>query len=286
MLRSARALVRAVSLAGSRLVRFVAEPLAEADRMAIAHMQQRSLLKDRRAVGIVLLAAGALLIQHYILSDDPDNFLMLMWSVGLEDTTRQLYSAFTDPETGRFNKLLLWVMGTTLSYLVLPAILLKLSGARLRDYGLRFPESGDVRIYGVVVMLALPLIVLAVRHPSFFSYYPLYFPPAGEPLWPRFIVFEFLYILQFVAVEFLFRGVLIHGTKHRIGAFSILLPLIPYVMIHFEKPVMEAIGAVFAGLFLGFMSLKSGSIIYGIVLHIVVAVTMDMAALALQGRLF
>ena len=100
------------------------------------------------------------------------------------------------------------------------------------------------------------------------------------------MAFERLYLMQFVAVEFFFRGFLLHGAKHRFGAWAILLPLIPYMMVHFGKPPAEAAGEVVAGLVLGFLSLRTGSILYGVVLHAGVALAMDLASLTQQGRLF
>jgi len=49
-------------------------------------------------------------------------------------------------------------------------------------------------------------------------------------------------------------------------------------MIHFGKPLPETIGAIFAGIVLGSMSLKSNSIWLGVLLHFSVAISMDFFA--------
>jgi membrane protease YdiL (CAAX protease family) len=46
-------------------------------------------------------------------------------------------------------------------------------------------------------------------------------------------------------------------------------------MIHFGKPIQETLGAIVAGILLGFMALKTRSIWLGAALHIAVAWTMD-----------
>ena len=48
---------------------------------------------------------------------------------------------------------------------------------------------------------------------------------------------------------------------------------------------LETIGAVFAGLILGYLSLRKGSIFTGIALHFSVAITMDVLALYHLGFL-
>jgi hypothetical protein len=101
---------------------------------------------------------------------------------------------------------------------------------------------------------------------------------SGEPFWLRMIVWQLLYALQFVALEFFFRGYLIHGWKRRLGPYAIFAAMVPYCLIHFGKPLPETLGSIVAGVVLGLMSLKTNSIWPGAGLHIAVAWTMDAAA--------
>jgi membrane protease YdiL (CAAX protease family) len=59
--------------------------------------------------------------------------------------------------------------------------------------------------------------------------------------------------------------------------------MIPYVMIHFGKPLPETLGAIIAGLVLGHLALKSRSVWLGIATHVIVATSMDFAALLRRG---
>ena len=129
----------------------------------------------------------------------------------------------------------------------------------------------------------IPLILLASTTNSFQHKYPFYSPPFGESLWPNFIIWQCLYLLQFFALEFFFRGFMLHGIKKRFGFYSIWVMMIPYMMIHFQKPMPETIGAIFAGIILGALSLKSRSIWLGVAIHYSVAITMDLAALWQKG---
>ncbi|MBT8199929.1 MAG: CPBP family intramembrane metalloprotease, partial [Acidimicrobiia bacterium] len=60
---------------------------------------------------------------------------------------------------------------------------------------------------------------------------------------------------------------------------AVWVMVVPYMMIHFTKPPLEALGAVVAGAVLGVLSLRKESIWLGAALHIGVALTMDIAAL-------
>ena len=55
--------------------------------------------------------------------------------------------------------------------------------------------------------------------------------------------------------------------------------IVPYMMIHFPKPWLEASGAIFFGLFLGVLALHTRSIWGGVLVHISIALSMDIAAL-------
>jgi len=260
--------------------------LAEANEAAALAWRSPDGRSDRRLLSIVLVAALCLYLQHYLVIQGVSGLPAFLFALGAEQTARDLYAAFTEPVDGPFVRQVFWALGVSVCLFVLPAFALWLSGARLGDFGLSLGRRSERWIYVLLLLVMAPLVLLAATQPGFQGYYPFYRPPPGEPLWPRFAIFECVYLLQFVAVEFFFRGFLLHGARHRFGGFTILLPLIPYMMVHFGKPPAEAAGAVAAGLVLGFLSLRTGSILYGVVLHAGVALTMDISSLAMQGRMF
>lgn len=133
--------------------------------------------------------------------------------------------------------------------------------------------------------MLIPLWVVSGTE-GFQRKYPFYHLKPGEHPWPRMLIFEILYALQFVALEFFFRGFVLHGTRHRFGSGSIFVMMVPYCMIHFQKPMPETFGAIIAGIVLGFTSLKTRSIWLGASLHIAVAWSMETLALSHQRPLF
>lgn len=264
----------------------VAATLSAANASAARRWAEPDRAADRRLLAILGVAALSLFLMHYLAINVGSNLPQLLWSLGMRQTARDLHAAFADPGGGTFLLLMFWAAGTSFCLLVLPVALLLAIRQPLGEYGFRLGHGRDARIYLLLFAIMLPLVGAAAATPGFRDYYPFYKPAAGESLWPRFAIFEAGYVLHFLAIEFFFRGLLIHGAKHRFGAWAILLPLIPYMMIHFGKPAGEAAGSVIAGLVLGYLSLRTGSIMYGVLLHVGVALTMDLTALWLQGRLF
>ena len=92
------------------------------------------------------------------------------------------------------------------------------------------------------------------------------------------LVFEFFYAFDFIIVELLFRGFFIIGLAHILGK-SALLPMVTmYAFLHFGKPLGETIGSVFGGYILGIMAFKTKNIWGGVILHIGIALLMELAA--------
>lgn len=178
-----------------------------------------------------------------------------------------------------------WVVTTLVLNLAVPLLLgffvLKM---RPRDLGFRLRgTTPGAWVYPVLYLAVLPFVVYASTHPRFQATYPFY-RDAGRSL-RDFVYWEAAYALQFITVEFFYRGYLVLGLKPRLGPYSVLVMLAPYCMIHFHKPWQEAIGAILAGLVLGTLAYRTGTVVYGILLHYGVALTMDLLALVQTGQL-
>lgn len=151
-----------------------------------------------------------------------------------------------------------------------------------KDYGYRVKGSlQHVPIYLLLLIAVMPLVYLASTQGSFQDKYPFYDHAhlGGWHLWG----FEFFYFIQFFSLEAFFRGFLIFGLFRRFGYYAVLIMVIPYCMIHFNKPFTETIGAIFAGFALGVLALRSGSFLLGVLLHYAVALAMDLLALYYAG---
>lgn len=179
-----------------------------------------------------------------------------------------------------------WSLIAVVGYLLVPLLFLRFVPPResLRDYGLKL--SGALthwRLYVVVLAGLTPFLAWAASQPRFYHYYPLY-RHAGRSL-TDFFAWEAIYLLQFFAVEMFYRGFLLFSFERRFGAYAVLVPVIPYCMLHFSKPLPEVAGAIFAAIILGSLALYTRSIWLGVAAHMTVAIVMDMLALLQRASL-
>lgn len=173
---------------------------------------------------------------------------------------------------------LTWCGLIVLFYLLIPMLLIKIVlKEKLQTYGLGWNQlHRHGWPYALLLGVMIPIIVGASFNPYFKEYYP-FFSYASASI-AGFLLWEAAYGLHFVAVEFFFRGFLLFGLAERLGPYAILISTVPYCMIHFAKPPGEAIGAILAGLALGYLAWKNRSLWGGALLHWGVAITMDLAA--------
>ena len=219
-------------------------------------------MTNLRVMVILVTAAIALTLQEYVGSSDA--FAKLV------------------PYNGKHWELqgFVWWSGwRVLGYVILPMIaILCMPGERLRDYHISL--RGFLKhlwIYAVMFAAIFPLVILASRTETFLHTYPFYRMANRSQfdLW----TWEALYAVQFMALEFFFRGFLLQGLRRVMGANAIFVMIVPYCMIHYGKPMAETFGAIGAGLILGTLAMRTRSIWGGVLIHIGVATTMDVLAL-------
>jgi hypothetical protein len=183
-----------------------------------------------------------------------------------------------------FYHYLYWAISSIVFYLLLPvAVIVFHFKEKMSDYGWKTHNFfGYYQVYLIALLIILPLVFLASFDESFRETYPFYVPPKEEMI-PKYFIWEFFYVLQFFALEFFFRGFMVHGLKKELGVLSVFVMTVPYGMIHFGKPLPECIGSIFAGIFLGLMSYKTNSVWMGSLTHTAVALTMNWLGLWHRG---
>ncbi|NJK89318.1 MAG: CPBP family intramembrane metalloprotease [Myxococcales bacterium] len=242
----------------------------------------------REAIVILTILMGLFTLRFFGSVEWLDDWAAVFDALGLEQRSREMRQWFRSGPDAQFRGQLYWASARAIVYLVFPFLVVKLVlRRRLSDYGLRLPRLGPaVRDYGLMFLAILPVVVFVSKNRDFRLTYPFYRPAENEGLWPYFWAWEALYALQFVGLEFFYRGFMVHGLKDRMGYSAVYAMMIPYLMIHFGKPPAEALGSIIAGFVLGTLSLKTGSIWGGALLHVAVALTMDLLSLWHMGRLF
>jgi membrane protease YdiL (CAAX protease family) len=173
-----------------------------------------------------------------------------------------------------------WSGWRFLGYLLLPMlVVLCMPGERLRDY--HISPRGFIKhlwIYAIMFALILPAVFLASRTHAFRSTYPFY-QWANRSLFDLW-AWEAMYAVQFLSLEFFFRGFILQGLRRAMGANAILVMIVPYCMIHYGKPMAETFGAIGAGIILGTLAMRTRSIWGGVAIHVGVAWTMDLLAVS------
>lgn len=171
-----------------------------------------------------------------------------------------------------------------LIYLILPLFLFYLVRDRREQnfYGLS-KNVPDLKPYFVLLLIMLPIIVAASFLPGFQKQYPMYESTQAHlylhiPEWVTVAIYEAAYALNFISIEFFYRGFLVIGMASVLGR-SALLPMASlYCFLHFGKPMPEAVSSIFGGYILGVIALQTRSIWGGILVHVGIAWMMELIA--------
>jgi membrane protease YdiL (CAAX protease family) len=179
-----------------------------------------------------------------------------------------------------------WVFARVLGYVLIPFPVWKLLFPRdsLLDMGLRVGGFfNHLWIYGLCLLVVVPVVLIVATQPDFGTYYPFY--KQSSRSWFDFLIWEAIYWLQFLSLEMFFRGWMLGALRHTLGSAAIFAMAVPYCMIHYGKPYLEAHGAIVAGVVLGSLAMRTRSIWAGFLVHITIAFMMDFLALLRRGVL-
>ncbi|MGB3092297.1 MAG: CPBP family glutamic-type intramembrane protease, partial [Candidatus Zixiibacteriota bacterium] len=286
-----------------KLFRFVNTLFKAPEKMRLIEEGQFSLLNIGHIIGATLrkLTDRASIILW-------SSFLLLMlW--GFHGDMAILTALFGESWTQKITLNLSWgtelvsfVIGFLL-VVVIPCAIIKLGfKSNIRDFGLGLPAK-DQRQKAKVVFFALlgitsVFVFIASFNPGMQQEYPL-FTRALEggaartiPGWWEFVIYELVYLLFFITIEFAFRGYLLFGlnsirTTHkaengseisiqRFGIYAILIQMLAYTTWHYGKPVPEMIGTVIWGVCVAAIALRIGSIWPIIIPHWLYNVFLDL----------
>ena len=245
------------------------------------HIKQDISKLDRRAVSALVYTAFGLTSIYYL--KDQERLAGVLHGTRLEEFGQWIAHSPDDnlPALGW------WVGVVTVFYVLFPLLIIKLVwNAKASDFGLKLGiELGFWKLLAACTAVMLPLVFLMSLTSGFAEKYPFLKIYNGEYIGRTLLIWELIYFVQFFGLEFFFRGFLVHSLKRSLGLYSIFVMTVPYCMIHFGKPPAETFAAIAAGVFLGWLSFRNGSIWIGLILHCIVAFSMDILALANKGML-
>ncbi|PCJ14394.1 MAG: CPBP family intramembrane metalloprotease [Gammaproteobacteria bacterium] len=227
----------------------------------------------------LLTAAFCLLFVHYLKYNVVFNDVLSGISSLIKGNPKLLAWQIRSHTYGQLYSQAWWGLIHLFGFMLIPCACIKwVFNEKIADYGL---QAGDVRSHlKWYLFLTAPILCFAVIvsfRADFSSKYPFY--NLAFRSWSDLILWEIIYVIQFISLEFFFRGFMLRSTQHVFGSNAILVMCLPYTMLHFQKPWLEATGAIAFGLFLGVLAMRSRSIWGGVGVHVSIALTMDFAAL-------
>ena len=179
-----------------------------------------------------------------------------------------------------------WFLTTGITLFLVPVLVARFGTTqRLKDYGFQLGNQKlGWSVTGAAWVLMIPVVILAVIvYPPFRVKYPLCKVIADS--WQTFLPYQLAYGVYMFSWEFFFRGFMLFGLERKFGNYSILIQTIPFAVLHYSKPLPEALGSIIAGVLLGVLALETRTFLYGAAIHWLVAMTMDVVAV-LFSRFF
>jgi membrane protease YdiL (CAAX protease family) len=176
---------------------------------------------------------------------------------------------------------------------LLPLVAALALGERPAGLGLRLPRPLRPRwVYPLLSLLILVGVFVGAHNPELAAYYP--FSRTLALAWGGvgFAVHIVLYVtLYYLPWELLFRGILLFplvrladrltaergpGGALAIPALFVILQAIPSTLLHIGHPLPETLFALPFGILVGWLALRTGSLLPGLALHALAGIFQDL----------
>jgi membrane protease YdiL (CAAX protease family) len=187
--------------------------------------------------------------------------------------------AFAENALGlpRHDAVLYMFAASALCFGVIPALVMKMLGARVSEYGVGL---GDWRTGLTAVAVLFPLVLVLTLLPGAYTpelqnFYPfdrdalLSWSALGQLELSRAVVYYY-------AWEFFFRGMLLFGLRRELGDWvAICIQVIPSCLWHMGMPTSEIFSSILAGFGFAILALRTGSFLWPYVIHVLIGAGMD-----------
>lgn len=128
---------------------------------------------------------------------------------------------------------------------------------------------GDWKLASILAGAYLPLVVIGTwflsADPAFQAKYPHLQPAAYD--WQLFLVYEALFLFYWIGWEYLWRGFVLFGTAPVFGLYAIFVQAMPFAILHFDKPLPEALLSILGGVALGALVWRCRSFWIAVPIH-------------------
>lgn len=156
------------------------------------------------------------------------------------------------------------------------------SMASCRSLDAPFLEEGDRRFGIMAVLILTPGFVIGTfigsSDPQIIAFYPMPGDQIGSD-WMQMLFWFVMYWFYYIAFEFFYRGVMLHGFRALGMSAAIALQTACAFVVHLGKPTIEVWASIPASIVLGWLAWRTKSIWYGVAIHYLVGIVNDLGAL-------
>lgn len=187
-----------------------------------------------------------------------------------------LFESFQNYSDPYLLEYLYWFIGDFFTFFILSLLIIRFGlKEKLSDFGFKigdYKTGLSISLFFIFVMVIIIWFVSAT--PSFAEKYPHL--SSAKTNWNTFLIFESGMLIYMIAWEFIWRGFMLFGLEKKFGYYSVLIQMIPFVILHNGKPFLETFGAIFGGIALGILALRTRSFYYCVLTHIGVMYSIDL----------
>lgn len=155
-----------------------------------------------------------------------------------------------------------------LLFAVIPILLVR--------YALKEPLSehgialGDWRFGLMATLISMLVMVgpvyIGSRNPEFQKYYPL--TTLANESWGYFALWGLTYLPHYIGWEVIFRGFVGMGMRKNLGVWqAMMVQVVITTLLHIGKPEGETWSTIVAGIYMGLLTYRTGSVVWAILFH-------------------
>lgn len=186
-----------------------------------------------------------------------------------------LFENFQDFSQPYLLEFIYWFVGDFITFFIVGILIIKLLlKEKVSDYGLQIGDYKTGLKYSFIFLFVMIVLIWFVSaSPAFAEKYPHLSDAKSN--WNILLIYELGMLIYMFAWEFIWRGFTLFGLEKKFGYYSVLIQMIPFVILHNGKPFLETFGAIFGGIALGILALRTRSFYYCVLTHIGVMFSID-----------